>query len=120
MNEAGLWQTEEGRGGGESPLKATWDEKAELVFSRLTPGGRVVQAEGTTDVGVKAGTGPGDGRSERFGWSWRMNWWEEVTMESRAEAGAPSRPKRLLSGTNKQERLTEAPLEDFHCISNSL
>lgn len=93
--------------------------KAELVFSRLTPGGRVVQAEGTTGRGCKSRHWPGDGRSERFGWSWRMNWWEEVTMESRAEAGTIQAQKAVV--WDKQAgKAHRGALEDFHCISNSL
>lgn len=41
-----------------------------------------------------------------------MNWWEEVKMESLAEAGT-IQAQKAVSGTNKQERLTEAPWRIF-------
>lgn len=86
--------------------------KAEHAFSRLTLGGRVFQAEGRTGRGCEGRRWPGDGRSERFVWSWRMNWWEEVTMESLAEAGT-IQTQKAVSGTNRQERFTEAPWRIF-------
>lgn len=79
------------------PLKATWDESFEGWTCVLQANTR---REGGPSRGndrtCKAGTGPGDGRSERFGWSWRMNWWEEVTMESRAEAGTIQAQKAVV------------------------
>lgn len=86
--------------------------KAEHGFSRLTLGGRAFQAEGRTGRGCEGRHWPGDGRSERFVWSWRMNWWEEVMMESLAEAGT-IQAQKAVSGTNRQERLTEVPWRIF-------
>lgn len=86
--------------------------KAEHAFSRLTLGGRMFQAEGRTGHGCEGRHWLGDGRSERFVWSWRMNWWEEVTMESLAEAGT-IQAQEAVSGTNRQERLTEVPWRIF-------
>ena len=86
--------------------------KAEHAFSRLTLGGRMFQAEGRMGHGCEGRHWLGDGRSERFVWSWRMNWWEEVTMESLAEAGT-IQAQEAVSGTNRQERLTEVPWRIF-------
>ena len=86
--------------------------KAEHAFSRLTLRGRVFQAEGRTGRRCEGRHRPGDGRFERFVWSWRMNWWEEVTMESLAEAGT-IQAQEAVSGTNRQERLTEVPWRIF-------
>ena len=87
--------------------------KAEHAFSRLTPGGRVVQAEGMTGRGCESRHWPGDGRSERFGWSWRMNWWEEVTMESLAEAGTIQAQKAVVWDKQAEKFLFLSPSSPF-------